>query len=478
MTPDSSPLTLYPLLVLPEQRILGWGKALLQGKTAREYSTVPTLEALTGTWETDAHLALYLVRPLDGGPWLPSCPRLTKMSAEWAVESRTLQEQNLEVLCPWVCCDFDTREADTGQPNHTPLADLPDRGQEWLRIHLDRLRALEKETGLSFARYSTRAGGRILAPLSHPLPPSDFEVLASDLVQTLRHFDINADPLEHWTALFRLPRVLRSGTYTSSRLSLNCSPVPSETYLGTGQSRDISPVLPAPDLDPLPEGTDPWALVSWAGIENLREILQSGGFILDPDLGYATYRSYQQAVAQISSRMPEPREDVVAFLFQKSLEAMRAAGSRGTVQAMPGWIRKVTRSDYSRRVTERQELETIRAWLSPKPVPSPVNAPPSPAVSRAWEEYALREVEKAIRGITRAKSLGALRNSATVAGRVSAWLEESAVLGELAAHTPEKYRNSEGEGALRAGMELGKRDPLDVPGEVARELLIGGTREP
>ena len=479
MTSFSPVLDSYPILVLPHQRALGYGKALQGVWSKTAYPVLTARDALTSRHETDAHLALYLLKRRSDGKWTTTCPRLTKDQVEWELEARRLDQLGLDVRVCLFAADFDTKESETGLPNHAKLAELPDGGVGWLAEKKRQLESLSPK--YQFARYTTRAGGRILAPLSVPLTPAAYEVLSQVVVADLRSAGVSVDKIEHWTALFRLPEVRRrigTGNATEdlrSRTSFgHVSAIDSAPFVGSVAEFRIGPEMRrvvVPALEPLPAGVDVWSLVGWSGIEETRDRLVKGEPIGDPAHRYDAFR---EAVASVSARMDEPRADVVERIFERSLEAMRLAGSRGTVETMPAWIAHVTERDREKKTRDREESQDIVRKLSRSLSRQQQRRPfaaPHPGADAAALKIVRDVVEEAKKVIARVKGMKSLFNACVDVGRVASWLSVDGAVKDLAAHVPEKLRTDEGEKAMRDGIELGRKTPRDVRGEVARRAV-------
>lgn len=463
----SPTLDAYPMLIIPGQRALGYGKYLTGHWSLSTYPVMSSRSALLDRHQDDAHITPYLIQD-KSSKWLPHCPRLTKSAVEWTLEAEKLSSLGREVLCCWLIADFDT-------DGHAPLESLPDGGKSWLSEKKAQLASLSHK--YRFARYTTRSGGRVIAPLSVPLSPPDFESLATTVVRDLRIAGIKADEIEHWTALFRLPRVRRT-LKDGSVLDLesltsfgDVQPIDSHPFIGVGAPQRTVRVVKMPKLPPLPGGADPFALVGWSGAEALRDKLLAGQPI---GRNTARYLETRAAVATVSARMREPRSDVVTAIFKRSIDAMVRDGSVITAEEMPTWIDRVTESDRASRLRESEEAREIIEALSKKHPPAVVESTKrelSPQTLSVVHNLAKRVVRGARRRVSLAKGYSDLVDAGIAAGSVAQWLGEGAVLYELKKSLKSPLACQDGEGSLLAGVRRGAESPADLLGAAAHKAL-------
>ena len=162
----------------------------LDGKDIGRVEAVPLHDALTRTYDTDAHFACYHVMGAA------ITPRLAKASEP------TLLNQGQRLMFNVVAVDFDDPWAHKNEGEasdawrtdwHDKLWDIPwdcDEGMSW---------------------YDTRGGGRAVWQLAEPIEGGDrFEAFVWGLLCELRRRGLDPDMhCKDWTRLYRLPHVVR-----------------------------------------------------------------------------------------------------------------------------------------------------------------------------------------------------------------------------------------------------------------------------
>ncbi len=145
------------------------------------------VDALTGTYNTDAHFVTYSV------PGAAVIPRMNKPAL------RSVRDAGMDIVCQYIVLDYDN-------PAHGGWT--PDTLREFMahfELKCDDLMAQWR------AFYTTRGGARIVYELSEPLPCDEAELRIAGLIARYHARTILVDNLKDWTRLFRLPNVNRDG---------------------------------------------------------------------------------------------------------------------------------------------------------------------------------------------------------------------------------------------------------------------------
>lgn len=188
-----------------------------QGRPVRASLEVRELRAaLEATHRTDAHFTCYLLMR-DGAP-LERMPRLRKMPE--ALDA--LRSWGLEVSLSLLAADIDN-------PGHA----------RWASDDEARARCAEVAVLLPTAGvYASRAGFRVVQPLTSSVAADAYESIAEAWREQLGKLGIEADPsCSDWTRLFRLPHVRRDRRpYRSPAVLLDAMapidpPAPLENFL-------------------------------------------------------------------------------------------------------------------------------------------------------------------------------------------------------------------------------------------------------
>lgn len=182
------------IAVLPHARIKG--RDTLEGESTT-FKTYELCKALTGDWNVDAHLLLYIV------PGWQQMPRLKK-----AALSATRQGGADAIEVPILVFDYDNVAPEGGK---RPWVD-----QEEKAAFLDRLGLVAAELTIPWlAMYTTRNGARLVLALTKNVKPEDAECLMVGVADAFKGKGIVFDPAcKDWTRLFRLAFVRRDGKPT------------------------------------------------------------------------------------------------------------------------------------------------------------------------------------------------------------------------------------------------------------------------
>lgn len=155
-------------------------------------------EALTKTYESDAHLVTYVMKNYDGSP-LKRQPRLAKEGLKYVLSQGYLVESEV------ICLDIDNE-------NHASWT--PETEQKAIEMY-GRWDAAGIRT---WCIYHTGKGARYVQPLEKPVSVERFEGYMLAFRKRIEGYGVKVDErCKDWTRHFRLPNVLRDGKrYTSS----------------------------------------------------------------------------------------------------------------------------------------------------------------------------------------------------------------------------------------------------------------------
>lgn len=183
---------------------------------------LPIQEALDRHWDSAAMAVRYLVRHDRTNRWLANQPRVNKEGVKW------LKSQGYSV---WI----NTLFVDVDNPDHRVWT--PEDVDEFQRI------LYEAEPLKTAGWYTTRAGYRVIQPLSRPVPVEGSEDLIYAYLLTLDRAGIKVDfSCADWTHVFRMPRTFRDGfrldrtADTGSMLALDPDTMPRHSAVARGKT--------------------------------------------------------------------------------------------------------------------------------------------------------------------------------------------------------------------------------------------------
>lgn len=190
-------MTLPHVAVLRDKFLTGLNSFAEAGEMPLTMTEVLPLDAaLQRSWGTDAHFVTYL--PFEGGS--PAIgdpfPRLNK-----AILGE-VRERGGDICTTMLVVDWDLPGHvawEEGQPDAF-VAQLPELYEA----------GLPRPTFF----YTTRGGARWVYVLARPIPADLAELKMRGMVAAFQALGLDADPLDDWTRLFRLPRVMREGEAT------------------------------------------------------------------------------------------------------------------------------------------------------------------------------------------------------------------------------------------------------------------------
>lgn len=164
-----------------------------KGVTA-QIRPLPLDQAINTSWDTDAHLVLYV--PTSEDDEYPRCNKACLYDIRDAEE---------DLLGQAIVLDWDT-------PGHKPWGETATQ-EDYAGLLMD---AIEKDPllGEFYCLYATAAGVRVVYALDRPVPVDALEGHIRWLVSRAQAAGLLVDELCDWTRLFRLPKVLRSGSPT------------------------------------------------------------------------------------------------------------------------------------------------------------------------------------------------------------------------------------------------------------------------
>lgn len=312
------------------------------------FPLLPGREAFDQEYETDAHLAMYVLPETE-----TSSPRLSKnkMGLKW------LRNQGLEPLMRWVVLDVDT-------PGHKPWKETP--ASWWI----DQLSAIKSSPEASRAGwYKTRGGYHLVWTLDPGLTPGDWERYVAALRARLRRDGIAInEECKDWTRLMRLPRVTRDGEIQNlprdleriGSLNLLAAPLPSQSPT---QKKDP----PKLELVPPPQtSTDDWSRVKVG--QRLRDQLEAG-----KPFGNTKSRRIESmgehgrdtqilsAAGALLSGMDEPDVEVVVRLMLPSVLASRRDNPQeiGDEDALRARVRALCEKELAGRPSKPPPAEPL-----------------------------------------------------------------------------------------------------------------------
>jgi len=173
--------------VWPTKFVKGWD-GQEESRPQELHPTMDVGEALTNTWDTDAHFVPYYVKGQE------AIPRLNQQALA------KLADRELEVLFDVIVLDIDCPEAHKSG-NAAP--------KHWRAGQLVALRQTPWWRTAGF--YETRGGYRLLWQLAEPMQPDAYVKYLKGFVCALHEHGIKADDLTDWNRTYRLPRVIRDG---------------------------------------------------------------------------------------------------------------------------------------------------------------------------------------------------------------------------------------------------------------------------
>ena len=184
------------VVVFPSKYVTGWDGGALQG--VELFALQDVSDALEKTYNTDAHFAPYY---MVGETQMP---RLRQKALNW------LREQGANVLFNILVVDVDCPEAH--QENQ-------EADGEWRHNQFALLKDTPWWDNAGF--YETRGGYRLLWQLQEPLKPEQYIAYLLGFVEELASYGIQADKLQDWNRIYRLPYVNRQGQQQDGALDLD-----------------------------------------------------------------------------------------------------------------------------------------------------------------------------------------------------------------------------------------------------------------
>ena len=192
------------ITILSTRLVPGWDGDITDGKPVsrrgqalKTWPIVPLREGLEATYPTDAHVLPYYMT--DEGQPLAQGLRLNKRCLQ------ALRANGGEVLFSSIWLDIDGPKGGDLEP--------------WWAAQLAALGDLPGEVAEGMGYYRTRGGYRLVWELE-PVTAEPYEELVKGLrLEVLKH-GIDADPLDDWTRLYRLPKVARDGVAQSHQMDM------------------------------------------------------------------------------------------------------------------------------------------------------------------------------------------------------------------------------------------------------------------
>lgn len=149
-------------------------------------------EAISKTYDTDAHLVTYIMKMPDGTP-LKCQPRIAKEGLRYVLSQGYLVESQVIFL------DIDNENHERWTPEAEKQA-------------IDKYHQWDAQGIRTWGIYHTGKGARFVQPLENPIPVEQFEGYIFAFRKRIESLGVIVDKqCKDWTRHFRLPNVFRDG---------------------------------------------------------------------------------------------------------------------------------------------------------------------------------------------------------------------------------------------------------------------------